>query len=152
MAVPARHVRPAPARRPPAPRRGARPSSAGRVPARPARRRRWVPFLVVSAVMVGSMVMGLVSMQALVAQRSFDVQDLEQRAGELATDYTYLRRELAELSNPGRIEAAARKAGLVLQEQVEVLEVPPSAVPGPDRAVAAAGGTAALKAALGAEG
>jgi cell division protein FtsL len=150
MAVPARQL-PRPRRPVPAPRR---PRVVGlRQPeTTPTPRRGGVPFLVVSAAVVGAMVMGLVSMQALVAQRSFDVRDLERRAAELSTDHVQLRRELAELSNPGRIEAAARRAGLVPQQQAQVLEVPAAAAPGPPRALASAGGPGAMKAALGAGG
>lgn len=149
MAVPARQLSPP---RRATPRRPARAAGRREPVIRPARRRGGIPFLVVAAAVVGAMVMGLVSMQALVAQRSFDVRDLERRAAELSTDYGQLRRELAELSNPGRIEAAARRAGLVPQEHAQVLEVPAVAAPGPPRALASAGEPGAMKAALGAGG
>lgn len=162
MAVPARHAgSTAPVRRrspAPAPRsgRGATP----RPSPRPRRGRRTrsrpnagrVPFLLLSLLVVGGMVMALVSLQAVVTQRSFQVQELERRADELASDYGRLRLELAELSSPGRIELAARRAGLVPQDRVEILEVPREAAAPPRQALASTGPPAGLKAALGAEG
>jgi cell division protein FtsL len=69
-------------------------------------------------------VVGLVSAQALVAQDSFRIADLSAEAERLEASYGRLRLEVAELSAPDRIVAAARKAGLVLPEEVEILRLP----------------------------
>lgn len=123
MAVPARRLpagrRPTPSRRPVAvsTRRTAAP--------RPIHRGRRVPFLLFSLVIVAATVVGLVSAQALVAQDSFRIADLSAEAERLEATYGHLRLEVAELSAPDRIVAAARKAGLVLPEEVEILRLPP---------------------------
>lgn len=115
MAVPAPKV---PKARPIAPVRRARPAP------RPIHRRRRVPFLLFSLLMVAATVVGLVSAQALVAQESFRIADLSAEADRLEASYGRLRLEVAELSAPDRIVEAARKAGLVLPEEVEVLRLP----------------------------
>lgn len=106
--------------------------------------------MLVSLLVVGAMVMALVSMQALVAQRSFQVQELHRQAEELSAEYERLRLQLAEVSMPDRVQAAAEKAGLVLHERLEVLDVPRS--PRGRRVLASAGESDAVKAALGAGG
>lgn len=121
MAVPARRLtkgRPSQSRRlASVPRR--RPAAT-----RPIHRKRRVPFLLFSLVMVAATLVGLVSAQALVAQDSFRVADLSAEAERLEAGYGRLRLEVAELSAPDRIVAAARKAGLVLPEEVEILRLP----------------------------
>jgi cell division protein FtsL len=74
--------------------------------------------------MVAATVVGLVSAQAMVAQDSFRIADLSAEAERLEGSYGRLRLEVAELSAPDRIVAAARKAGLVLPEEVEILRLP----------------------------
>jgi cell division protein FtsL len=90
----------------------------------PVRRHRRVPFLLFSLVLVAATLVGLVSAQALVAQDSFRLADLSAEAERLEASYGRLRLEVAELSAPDRIVAAARKAGLVLPEEVEILRLP----------------------------
>jgi cell division protein FtsL len=74
--------------------------------------------------MMAATLVGLVTAQALVAQDSFRIADLSEEASRLEASYGQLRLEAAELSAPDRIVAAARKAGLVLPEEVEVLRLP----------------------------
>jgi cell division protein FtsL len=83
-----------------------------------------VPFLLFSLVMVAATVVGLVSAQAMVAQDSFRIAELSAEAERLEGSYGRLRLEVAELSAPDRIVAAARQAGLVLPEEVEILRLP----------------------------
>ena len=120
MAVPARRLTKARPSRSPrlvsVPRR--------RVATRHLRRQRRVPFLLFSLVLMAATVVGLVSAQALVAQDSFRIADLSAEAERLEASYGRLRLEVAELSAPDRIVAAARKAGLVLPEEVEILRLP----------------------------
>lgn len=123
MSVPARRLRegrPTPKARRPASAPGRRFSAARR----PIRRRRRVPFILFSLLLVAATVVGLVSAQALVAQESFRLAHLSAEADRLEASYGRLRFEVAELSSPDRIAAAARKAGLVLPEEVEILRLP----------------------------
>ncbi len=139
MAVPARRLTP----KLPADRGG------GRVPRTrmPIRRRRKVPFLLFSFLVVAATVVGLVSAQALVAQESFRITDLTAEAERLEADYGRLRLEVAELSSPDRIVTAARRAGLVLPEEVEILHLPATEVRTDSRANS--GAVLALKGVLG---
>jgi cell division protein FtsL len=163
MAVPATRVTPARPRTPPRPSRvPARPRSAAPAavprrlrpessPARrPAPRRRRIPFLLFALLLVAATVVGLVSAQALVAQESFRIADLLAEADRLEASYGRLRLEVAELSAPDRIVEAARKAGLVLPEEVEVLRLP-AIGGGSDNATQGADSVLALKGVLGGE-
>jgi len=171
-----------PARRAPAPaRRGATPAkkAAGRPKPRPAtsrrpgkrpvrlvrpapkRRRRTAPFLVMSSLLIGALVVGIVTLQALVSQTSFRMQDLEVRAKALQQQYGQQTLIVARLSAPERIAAAAHRAGRVLPDpsKVHTLHVRASSgAQGHDRPAtnASASGVGApaassLKAVLGAE-
>jgi cell division protein FtsL len=113
----------------------------------PIRPRRKVPFLLFSFLVVAATVVGLVSAQALVAQGSFRVTDLAAEAESLEADYGRLRLEVAQLSSPDRIMTAARRAGLVLPEEVEILRLPAAEVR-PD-ARPSSGAVLALKGVLG---
>lgn len=117
--VPSRRARPAP--RPALPPRTAppRPSTA----VKRARRSR-SGFLILSSVLVGSMVLGLVALNALLAQSSFRVDDLEERVGILTQENLELTRQQAALSAPGRIAAWARSHGMRLPDEIRFLHVP----------------------------
>jgi hypothetical protein len=75
--------------------------------------------LVVTAVMVTI----LATAQALVAQGSFRLSELTRRADELEARTSALQGRVATLSVPGRIEAAARRQGLVVPERIELIVV-----------------------------
>lgn len=117
--VPWRRARPAP-RRPPA-RRTTLPRPSPDV--NRARRSR-SGFVIFSSVLVGSMVLGLVALNALLAQSSFRVDDLEQRLGVLTQENLELTRQQAALSAPGRIAAWARSHGMRLPDEIRFLHVP----------------------------
>jgi cell division protein FtsL len=68
-------------------------------------------FLVASFVLFGVLVVGVASLQAVVAQGSFRMQDLTRRNQQLEQEYGRLKLEVAELSAPGRIAARARRMG-----------------------------------------
>jgi cell division protein FtsL len=142
MAVPAGRL---PARLPPDP--NIRGVSRQRLPSS---RRRRVPFLLFSLLVVAATVIGLVSAQALVAEESFRVTDLTAEAERLEADYGRLRLEVAELSSPERILATARRAGLVLPEEVEILPLP-AVENETERSVGGTGAILALKGVLGGE-
>lgn len=85
-----------------------------------AARARRLPFLFLSIVLVGVLVLGVASVQALVSQTSFRLHDLSQRNARLQQEYGELRLRVAELSAPGRIAAEARGLGLELPASGDV--------------------------------
>ena len=91
---------------------------------RPAARARRLPFALLSVAVVAGLLLVLVSAQALVAQGSFRVSQLERQANELRLEHQELRLRVAKLSSPERVSAAAGEAGLVPGGPVEVLEGP----------------------------
>lgn len=90
-------------------------------PSRP----RHLPFLVACFVLVGSLVVAVVSVQALVAQSSFRMQELTRRNAELAEASGRLQLEIAKLSAPHRIAKEARRLGYRLPDpgQLQTLAV-----------------------------
>lgn len=85
---------------------------------------RGVPFALFSLVVVGMMIVALASAQVLVAQTSLRASKLSERAEQLGAASDRLRLRLAELSSPDNISRAARHAGLVLPQEVQLLYVP----------------------------
>jgi cell division protein FtsL len=73
------------------------------------------------------MVLGLVSLNALLAQRSFRIDDLRQRIDALSEENVELLREQAALSAPGRIATWASRHGMRLPDDIRFLHVPSSA-------------------------
>jgi cell division protein FtsL len=116
-----------PARRKPRPAQSRRPAKRPVRLVRPAtkRRRRTAPFVVMSSLLIGALVVGIVSLQALVSQTSFRMQDLQVRARALQQHYGEQTLTVARLSAPERIAAAAHRAGLELPapSQVHTLHV-----------------------------
>jgi hypothetical protein len=94
-------------------------------------RPRRVPFLLVAFVVVGTLVTGIVSLQALVAQTSFRMQALTRRSSELEESYGRLKLELARLSSPDRIVREAHRLGYGLPEEVRTLPVAGGRQPDP---------------------
>jgi cell division protein FtsL len=90
-------------------------------------RRGGIPFVLLFLVVTGILVTTLVAAQALVAQGSFRIHELQRRVDALHSAYGQLRLRYAELASPGRIEAAAKDAGLIAQQRLEVLPVPGAA-------------------------
>jgi cell division protein FtsL len=117
--VPSRRARPAPRPAPPPRTAPPRPSTAV-----DRGRRSQSGFLILSSVLVGSMVLGLVALNALLAQSSFRVDDLEARVGVLTQANLELTRQQAALSAPGRIAAWARSHGMRLPDEIRFLHVP----------------------------
>jgi cell division protein FtsL len=88
--------------------------------ARAAPKRRKFPFYASAFLIVGSLVVGIVSFQALVSQTSFRMRELSQHATELQQEHDRLELEIAELSAPGRVQKAARGLGMVAQKPADV--------------------------------
>jgi cell division protein FtsL len=72
------------------------------------------------------MVVGIVSVSALLVQGGFRIDDLRDRIGALAEDHEVLTKEVAEQSSPARVLDWARRAGLETPEDVVVLRVQPT--------------------------
>ncbi|MFN2591174.1 MAG: hypothetical protein ABR518_10465 [Actinomycetota bacterium] len=96
-------------------------------------RRRIAPFLLVASMLVGSLVLAVATLQALVAQTSFEMDDLTRRQASLREEQGRLRLEVAQLSSPKRIAAEARRLGLELPAPgaVKTLRVQPPPGRGP---------------------
>lgn len=82
------------------------------------------------------MILGLVTMNALLAQASFGIDDLSTKVQGLSRRYEELTREAATLSAPDRIAAWARKQGMRLPDEIHILHVPGT---GPAAPVGASG-------------
>jgi cell division protein FtsL len=79
---------------------------------------------VLVCVVVGSTVLGLVSLNALLAKASFRVDDVSNRIDALETEHLELVLEQAQLSAPGRIADWARRIGMRLPDDIRVLHAP----------------------------
>jgi cell division protein FtsL len=116
-----------PARRAPHLDRPTRPQLApvppgGRPNRRPRRRLRRVPFVLLCAALLAGVLLVLTSAQALVAQDAFRLTALDARAERIRVENDLLRVQVAELSTPDRIAAAARAAGLARYRELVVLD------------------------------
>lgn len=134
MSVPARRTHAAPAVAPPSPGSGPRRAGTERAPAarrtpgsatttlrRARRRRHHVGFAMLASTLVGLMVLGIVSLNALLAQTSFRIDEAERRIEQLTREHVDLVREQASLSAPGRIADWARRNGMRLPDDIRSL-------------------------------
>ena len=71
-------------------------------------------FLIFSGLVVGGLVLGLTTLNAMVAQSSFKVDDLSSRVDRLQQEAEHKQLEYAQLTAPDRIVSAAQGQGLVL--------------------------------------
>ena len=108
--------RPAPARRPV-------PEAARRTSARH-RRRHHLGFALLAGILIGSMLFGIVVLNALLAQTSFRIDQAERQIEELSQEHISLVREQATLSAPGRIAAWASRHGMRLPDDIRILHAP----------------------------
>ncbi|HSL12081.1 MAG TPA: hypothetical protein VLA82_12270 [Actinomycetota bacterium] len=134
MSVPARKLpaRDVPARDVPARRRvttaPAAPPRRARTPVRRTARRFHATFWAMTAAIVTTIVVALVSVSALVVETGFGIDRTEARIADLLEEGERLRRDAAMMSAPGRIATWARRSGLEMPEApVVVLRVPGSA-------------------------
>ncbi|HYX79272.1 MAG TPA: hypothetical protein VE976_01555 [Actinomycetota bacterium] len=96
-------------------------------------------FVVVASAVVGSLLIGVVSLNVLAAQVSFHVDAAERRVADLSSERVDLVRREATLSAPGRIASWAARHGMRLPDDIRSLHAPSGP---PDPAGAAAPGTA----------
>lgn len=99
--------------------RGKRPRLRAVRPRR-ARRPRHLPFLIACFLLVGSLVVAVVSVQAVVAQSAFRMQQLTRRHAEQSQASGRLQLEIAQLSAPRRIAREARRLGYRLPGRGEI--------------------------------
>ncbi len=92
-------------------------------PRRRARRGSSPAFWVFTAVVVTALVVGVVSLSALIVQASFRLDELRGAMADLSKTQQVLTKEVAELSSPPRVMAWARREGMVMPESVFVLRV-----------------------------
>jgi outer membrane murein-binding lipoprotein Lpp len=81
---------------------------------------------VFSGLVIGALVLGLTTLNAMVSQSSFRLDDLSARVDRLSKEADRKQLDVARLSAPGRIAAAAHRLGLHLPEPgaVQVIHVP----------------------------
>jgi cell division protein FtsL len=108
------------------------------------RKRHHLGFVLFAAVVVGLLVLGLVTLNAFVAQSSFRIDHLQARVDEQSQRYLALERQTAHLSAPGRIAAWAGRHEMQTPDEVSVLHV--SGPRDPGRGGAPADGPGALAA------
>ncbi len=89
-------------------------------PARHASRGRRLSFIVTSFLVLGVLVVGVASLQAVVSQGSFRMQELTRHNLELQHEYGRLKLQVAELSSPGRIATEARRMGFHVPKPEDV--------------------------------
>ena len=88
------------------------------------RRRHHLGFALLAGVLIGSMLFGIVVLNALLAQTSFRIDQAERRIEELSQEHLSLVREQATLSAPGRIAAWASRHGMRLPDDIRILHAP----------------------------
>jgi cell division protein FtsL len=108
------------------------------------RKRHHLGFVLFAAVVVGLLVLGLVTLNAFVAQSSFRIDHLQARVDEQSQRYLALERQAAHLSAPGRIAAWAVRHEMRTPDEISVLHV--SGPRDPERGGAPADGSGALAA------
>ncbi|HEX9375978.1 MAG TPA: hypothetical protein VGB19_07060 [Actinomycetota bacterium] len=88
-------------------------------------RRHFLAFFVVASLVVGALVLGLTTLNAMLSQTSFRVEDLSSRVERLQKASERKELQVATLSAPGRIEREARQLGmrLPLPSSVQVIHV-----------------------------
>jgi hypothetical protein len=107
-------------------------------PPRP-RGKHHVGFAITAAVLLGSMLLGIAGLNALVAQQSFRLDEVERRIASLTTMQRELVHERARLSAPGRIAAWARRMGMRLPDGIRPLHTPGEDQAAPAGAAGASG-------------
>jgi cell division protein FtsL len=93
-------------------------------PAAPPRRTGHPVFLVFSALVVVALVVGVVALNAMVAQVAFAVHAEQTTEADLAEQHDLLTDQVAGASSPNRIARWAADQGMVVPDGVVVLRVP----------------------------
>ena len=80
--------------------------------------------MLLASVFVGSMLFGIVVLNALLAQTAFRIDEAQRRFDQLSQEHLELVREQATLSAPGRIAAWATRHGMRLPDDIRILHAP----------------------------
>jgi cell division protein FtsL len=80
-------------------------------------------FWLFAATIVTVLLVGVVSLSAMVVQTSMQVTEVESRLRELSESHETLVTEAAELSAPGRLAEWASNSGMVAPDGVVILQV-----------------------------
>ena len=84
-------------------------------------------FVVITGAVVVTIMLGLVALNALLAQTSFRIGDLQTRIEQLTQSYEQRRLDAAQVSAPAHLAKVAEQLGLVVpQGGVIILTPPPS--------------------------
>lgn len=84
---------------------------------------RQVPFFAGAILLVSILVLGIVSLQAVLSETSFEMRELSRKATQLQAEYSRLKLTVAELSSPERVAREARGLGLTIPDRVRTLSV-----------------------------
>ncbi|GIG66091.1 hypothetical protein [Phytomonospora endophytica] len=82
------------------------------------------PFVVFLIGLVAAGIVGLLLLNTAISEDAFALHDLRAAQGELDAHEQQLKDELAELSSPGNLAAAAKRLGLVPAEEVTYIRLP----------------------------
>ena len=86
-------------------------------------RRGSTSFWVLTASVVTALIVGVVSLSAMLVSASFHEQRVRAELAALTEEHEALSLEVVTLSSPVRVSAWAREEGLVAAERVDVLRV-----------------------------
>jgi hypothetical protein len=86
-----------------------------------------VVFVVITGALVVAIMLGLVALNALLAQSSFRIGDLQTRIGQLTQSYEQRQLQAAQVASPGHLAKVASHLGLVVPQGGIVILTPPPA-------------------------
>ena len=109
--------------------RAKRPATPATSAAARRRRRSRAPLVVLSGLVIGGLLVGIVTIQALISQTSFRMQALQAHTRVLQLQYAELKARAATLSAPSRVAAVARRRGMVLPDAAQVQTLRVAGVP-----------------------
>ena len=117
---------------------GARVAASPRRESSPSRKQSRLAFAVLTATIAAVMVLGLAALQALLAQTSFKIDDLQSRVAQATQANEELTSRVARLASPARIARVAGNLGMTLPAVgIQVLHVP--GLPSPSHSKVVAG-------------
>ncbi|HEX2267626.1 MAG TPA: cell division protein FtsL [Actinomycetota bacterium] len=82
-----------------------------------------VAFFAGAVLVVSILVLGIVSLQAVLSETSFEMRELSRKATQLQSEYSRLKLQVAELSSPERVAREARSLGLTIPTRIRTLSV-----------------------------
>lgn len=83
-------------------------------------------FMVFSAAIVSLLVIGVVSLNALLVQTEYQIRSAQQQATQLLAEHEALVNDVARLSSPARVAAWARRHDMVAPRDAVILPIPGS--------------------------